>query len=186
METTLEIRRHAKRNPPLANLVREGIERAKGASACHRSYARVVTSQHPRAIQTAVAMGHAVDEEDLTMASMGRLVSEAIMFGTGFAAIQQAIRSDRAAGLCAELQALQLRHHLSQVGPGESLLVVSHGDIAETGIIGLLDGVDAASLGPSLDYCEGARLVFENDRCTYVETLRFDGDMESVGQQLVV
>lgn len=181
---TLEVRRHAKRKPPLANLTTEGIARAKAASACDRSYALVITSALPRAIQTAVAMGHGVDQEDWTLGSMGPLVGESIIFDAGFAAIQQAIRSDRAAALYAELQALQLRHYLAQVEPGESVLVVSHGGIAEAGILGLLGTVDMSGFGPSLDYCEGARLEVVGDRCTSVQLLRFDGDREYNGPHL--
>ncbi len=181
---TLEIRRHAKRNAPLANLTNEGIARAKQASACNRAYAHVVTSPIPRAIQTAVAMGHGVGEEDWTLGSMGALVSESIIFDASFASIQHAIRSNRAAGLYAELQALQLRHHLTQVEPGESVLVVSHGGIAEAGIIGLLPDVDLSRFGPSLDYCEGARLEFVDDRCTHIQILRFEGEREVEGPVL--
>jgi broad specificity phosphatase PhoE len=180
----LEVRRHAKRHAPLANLTNEGIARVKQASACNRSYAHVVTSPIPRAIQTAVAMGHAVDEEDWTLGSMGALVGESIIFDAGFAAIQHAIRTDRTAGLYAELQALQLRHHLTQVEPGESVLVVSHGGIAEAGVIGLLPDVDLSGFGPSLDYCEGARLEFVDDRCTRIQVLRFDGEREVEGPVL--
>jgi broad specificity phosphatase PhoE len=168
----------------MANLTTEGIARAKQASACNRAYAHVVTSPVPRAIQTAVAMGHGVDEEDWTLGSMGALVGGSIIFDDGFAVIQHVIRTDRAAGLYAELQALQLRHHLTQVEPGESVLVVSHGGIAEAGVIGLLPDVDLSGFGPSLDYCEGARLEFVDDRCTRIQVLRFDGEREVEGPVL--
>lgn len=176
--TTLEIRRHAKRTKPLANLTTDGIARAKGASACNRSYAHVVTSQLPHAVQTAVAMGHAVDEEDWTMASMGPLVSRSITLDASFADVQQAVEDDPAAALYAELQALQLRHYLARVDPGESMLVVSHGGVAEAGIIGLLDDADVSDFGPSLDYCEGVRLEIAQDRCVHVHVLRFRDNEE--------
>lgn len=181
---TLEIRRHAKRNTPGANLSLEGIARARQASACAMSYAHVVTSQLPRAIQTAVAMGHAVDEEDWTLASMGSLVGESIVFDSGFAAIQHAIRTDRAAAIYAELLSLQLCHHLDRVEPGASVLVVSHGGIVEAGIIGLLGDVDVSGFGPSLDYCEGARLAWFDGRCQRIDLLRFDGEREYSGSTL--
>lgn len=181
----IEIRRHAKRTKPGANLSTEGMARARRASACDQTYVRVITSQLPHAVQTAVAMGHAVDEEDWTMASMGSLVDESINFDAGFAAIQRAIRADRAAALYAELQALQLRHHLTRVEPGESVLVVSHGGVAEAGIIGLLDGIDVSGFGRSLDYCEGVRFEFDQDRVVRLNLLRFNNDDEEyVGRTL--
>lgn len=183
---TLEIRRHAERHKPGSNLNASGVDLAKRASTRDRAYALVVTSPMPRAVQTAVAMGHGVDEEDWTLASMGRLVSESIIFDAGFAAIHRAIRSDRAAALFAELQALQLRHYLTRVESGESVLVVSHGGIAEAGIIGLLDGANVSGFGPSFDYCEGARLQIDGNRCTSVQLLRFDGNVESCGASLTL
>ena len=178
---TIEIRRHAERHKPGDNLNARGVARARNASARDRLYALVVTSPVPRAIQTAVAMGHSVDETNWFLASMGERVSQALIFDAGFAAIQHAIITDRAAALYAELQALELRHELSRVEPGEAVLVVSHGGIAEAGIIGLLDGIDVAAFGPSLDYCEGARLELVGDRCRHVQLLRFDGDEEREG-----
>lgn len=175
---TIEIRRHAERHRPGDNLNARGVARARNASARDRHFALVVTSPSPRAIQTAVAMGHSVDEDSWFLASMGERVGRKLIFDAGFAAIQQAIRTDHAAALYAELQALELRHELSRVSPGEAVLVVSHGGIAEAGIIGLLDGIGVAAFGPSLDYCEGARLEFEGDRCRRVHLLRFDGNDE--------
>lgn len=172
----LEIRRHAKRHKPGDNLSAEGVARARRASACERSYARVVTSQVPRAIQSAIAMGHAVDEEDWTMASMGPLVSRVITLGASFADIQHAIRTDPAAALYADLQARQLCGHLDQVHPGEAVLVVSHGGVAEAGVLGLVPDIDGDRLGHGLDYCEGARLELDGDRCLRIELLRFDVD----------
>jgi len=175
---TIEIRRHAERHKPGDNLNARGVARARNASARGRSFARVVTSPIPRAVQTAVAMGHSVDADNWFLASMGDRVSQSLIFDDDFAMMQGAIRTDRAAALYAELQALEMRHYLSHVEPGESVLVVSHGGIAEAGIIGLLDGVDLAAFGPSLDYCEGSRLELAGDRCRRVQLLRFDGDEE--------
>jgi broad specificity phosphatase PhoE len=175
---TIEIRRHAERHKPGDNLNARGVARARNASARGRSFARVVTSPIPRAVQTAVAMGHSVDADNWVLASMGERVSQALNFEDDFAVMQNTIRTDRAAGLYAELQALEMRHDLFRVEPGEAVLVVSHGGIAEAGIIGLLDGVDVAAFGPSLDYCEGARLEFAGGRCRRVQLLRFDGERE--------
>jgi broad specificity phosphatase PhoE len=174
---TIEIRRHAERHKPGDNLNARGVARARNASGRDRYYALVVTSPVPRAIQTAVAMGHSVDEEDWTMASMGGAMTD-FPWDDSFAAMQRAIRTDRAAAAYAELQALQLRAFLARVQPGEAVLVVNHGGIAEAGILGLLGDIDAAPLGPSLDTCEGARLELDGDRVVSVRLLRFEGDRE--------
>jgi broad specificity phosphatase PhoE len=174
---TIEIRRHAERHKPGANLNARGVARAGNASARARTYALVVTSPMPRAIQTAVAMGHGVDEEDWTMASMGGALND-FPWDVSFAAMQREIRDNLVAGAWATLQSAQLRYWLSRIEPGEALLVVSHGGIAEAGIIGLLGDTDVSALGSSLGYSEGARLVIEGDRVTGVDLLRFNDDDE--------
>jgi broad specificity phosphatase PhoE len=174
---TIEIRRHAERHKPGDNLNARGVARARNASARDRDFALVVTSPIARAIQTAVAMGHSVDKEDWTMASMGVAMTD-FPWDDSFAAMQQAIRTDRAAAAYAELQALQLRAFLARVQPGQAVLVVNHGGIAEAGVIGLLGDADAAPLGRSFDTCEGARLELDGDRVVSVRLLRYEGDRE--------
>jgi broad specificity phosphatase PhoE len=174
---TIEIRRHAERHKPGDNLNARGVARARNASARDHQFALVVTSPVARALQTAIAMGHSVDAEDWTMATMGGSM-EAFPWDEGFGAIQQAIRSDPVAAAYATHQTAQLRYWLGRIQPGEALLVVSHGGIAEIGILGLLGDVDASPLGPSLDTCEGARLELQGDRVVSIHILRYDGDRE--------
>ena len=111
---TLEIRRHAERHKPGHNLNARGVARARNASARDREFALVVTSPLPRAVQTAVAMGHSVDEEDWTMATMGGSLND-FPWDVSFAAMQQEIRTNPvAAGWTAHLTA-QLRYWLSRI-----------------------------------------------------------------------
>jgi broad specificity phosphatase PhoE len=174
---TIEIRRHAERHRPGVNLNRRGVARARNASARDREFALVVTSPIPRAFQTAIAMGHRVDEEDWTMATMGGSM-RAFPWEDGFGAMQRAIRDDPVAGAWAIRQTAQLRYWLARIDPSEALLVVSHGGIAEVGIIGLFGDANASVLGGSLDYCEGARLELDGERVVGVTMLRFEGDRE--------
>ena len=174
---TIEIRRHAERHKPGSNLNARGVARARNASARDRAFAFVVASPLPRAVQTAVAMGHGVDEEDWTMASMGPAM-EVFPWDVSFGEMQRVIGTDPVAGAYATLQAAQLRQWLSRVESGEAVLVVSHGGIAEAGIIGLMDDTDVSGFGPSLDYCEGARLELDGDAVRSVALLRFQGDRE--------
>lgn len=173
----LEIRRHAERHKPGHNLNARGVARARIASACERDYALVVTSPMPRAVQTAIAMGHGVDEEDWSMTTMGGSL-DAFPWDVSFGAMQQAIRTDPVAGAWVTHLTAQLRYWLARIEPGKALLVVNHGGIAEAGIIGLLGDVDVSGFGASLDYCEGARLGLDGDRVGSVELLRFEDDQE--------
>jgi hypothetical protein len=109
---------------------------------------------------------------------MGEVVSAPIVPAPSFDAIREIMRTDRTVGAYAALQAIYLRRYLSRIEPGESLLVVSHGGIAEIGIIGFLHDVDVGALGARLDTCEGALLELDGDRCRRVSLFRFDGDQE--------
>lgn len=174
---TIEIRRHAERHKPGYNLNARGVARARNASARDREFALVVTSPLPRAVQTAVAMGHGVDEEDWTMASMGGALND-FPWDVSFDAMQRAIRTNPTAGAWATYLTAQMRSWLTRIDPGESLFVVNHGGIAEACAIGLLGDSDATALGPSLDYCEGVRLEIDGDRVIELRVLRFDGNNE--------
>ena len=111
---TIEIRRHAERHKPGDNLNARGVARARNASARDREFALVVTSPITRAVQTAVAMGHSVDEEDWTMATMGGSMNDFPWDGS-FAAMQEAIRTDPVAAAYATHQTAQLRYWLSRI-----------------------------------------------------------------------
>ena len=174
---TIEIRRHAERHKPGDNLNAGGVARARNASARDRDFALVVTSPVPRALQTAIAMGHSVDEEDWIMASMGGALND-FPWNVSFAAMQQAIRTNPVAAAWAASQTAQLRYWLARIQPGEAILVVNPGGIAEVGVLGLLGDDDASPLGRSFDTCEGARLEFDGDRVVGLRLLRFEGDRE--------
>src|SRR5206468_2537395 len=67
---TLEIRRHSFRKQGAGSqLSQEGVDYARRLGASIGPFARVVTSVVPRARETAIAMGFAVDEEIVTLAS---------------------------------------------------------------------------------------------------------------------
>lgn len=174
---TIEIRRHAERHKPGDNLNARGVARARKASARDRTFALVVTSPVARAVQTAVAMGHSVDEVDWTMATMG-VAMDVFPWNADFGDMQRALRDDPVAAAWATHQTAELRAWLSRIDPGQALLVINHGGIAEIGVIGLLGDADASPLGRSFDTCEGARLELDGDEVVSVRLLRFEGDRE--------
>src|SRR4051812_10890120 len=67
---TLEIRRHSMRKQGGGSqLSQEGVDYARRLGASMGPFVRVATSVVPRARETAIAMGFAVDEELVTLAS---------------------------------------------------------------------------------------------------------------------
>src|SRR5215217_30724 len=64
----LEIRRHARRERPAQHLIQRGVDMARTLGAELGPFHRVVTSPLARCVETAVAMGFAVDEEQPALA----------------------------------------------------------------------------------------------------------------------
>jgi hypothetical protein len=48
------------------------------------------------------------------------------------------------------------------ISEGRSALVISHGGVVELGVVGCLSDVDFSTWGDSADYCEGAKLYWDN------------------------
>src|SRR4051812_18346376 len=60
---TIEHRRHTMRAKPGQHLTQEGVDLARRVGDGMGRFDRVVTSRVPRAYETAIAMGYAVDEQ---------------------------------------------------------------------------------------------------------------------------
>lgn len=74
---TLEIRRHSvRKSGGGSQLSQEGVDYARRLGASMGPFAQVVTSVVPRARETAIAMGFAVDYEIVTLASDEELYAE--------------------------------------------------------------------------------------------------------------
>ena len=83
---TLEIRRHTHRNVPQPHLSQTGVDLARRAGEGLGQFDRVVTSTVPRAFETAIAMGYAVDEQIEQLSMMSDEVAAVIQWNAGFAA----------------------------------------------------------------------------------------------------
>src|SRR3954447_26705017 len=87
----LEIRRHAERTKPGQHLSRAGIDRARLAGTSGLPAARGITSPSPRAVQTAVAMGYPVDQEEPLLQTFGSAVTALIAWDCGFMGWQEGV-----------------------------------------------------------------------------------------------
>ena len=58
------------------------------------------------------------------------------------------------------------------VSESRSALVINHGGVVELGVVGCLPGFDFSSWGGSVEYCEGARLYWDEDKFVKAEVLR--------------
>lgn len=168
----LEVRRHSKRNAAQPHLSQEGVSLARrvGNGMCH--FDRVVTSTLPRAFDTAIAMGYAVDYELDELMPADGLVSTEVDLDASYADVARAVKLGRHAAGYAQDMAKLWRELIALAGDGGSVLVVTHGGVIELGVVACLPLADATQWGPAATYCEGARLHFDNDTFVGVEILR--------------
>ena len=169
---TIEIRRHSIRNKPGQHLSQQGVTLARLVGQNLGPFDRVVTSTLPRAFETAIAMGFAVDEQNELMNTTGDFVEAEAPWPLAPADYAKIVRKGTAAARYAN-QLAEIYYQLADyLADGRAALVVNHGGIAELGAIACLPNADHASWGPHFECCEGVRLFWEDGKFMNAEILR--------------
>ncbi len=169
---TIEHRRHAKRTKPSPHINSEGVATARrlGDTYSGRPFDLVVTSTKRRAIQTAVAMGFAVDRTEELLAEIPEALNEIMAWDSGFKELSKALETDEANRWLRKLRTLYLEL-LEQIPDGGKILVVSHGGVVEWSTLACL-GAPAAELGAPIGLCEGVSLTWASGKWTDAQELR--------------
>jgi broad specificity phosphatase PhoE len=168
----LEIRRHAMRVKGSPHLVQAGVDLARQVGTRMGPFERVITSPAPRALETALAMGFAVDEQMEQFASMPDGVDEEVEWPADFATWGAAIRTGGAAARFGKRLA-DLYCAIAEMLPdGGAALIVHHGGIVEAGAVACLPDADHAAWGPYCRCCEGVRLAYDNGDFVEARVLR--------------
>jgi broad specificity phosphatase PhoE len=168
----LEIRRHTYRTKPGQHLSQQGVTLARRVGEGFGPFERVITSTVPRAFETAIAMGFAVDEQVELMSSYSDDVESEVPWPQSPAAYASAIRNGGATARYAN-QLADFYHRLANDLPdGAAALIVNHGGIAEMGAVACLPDVDHAAWGPHFECCEGVRLFWDDGKFVNAEILR--------------
>jgi broad specificity phosphatase PhoE len=179
----LEVRRHSltKHGPGRgrgSRLSAEGVALARRVGESLGPFAAVVTSASPRAVETALAMGFAVD--DTVELPSGYLPGEVDHHDQWRWSHPYRVYADllaRGGGLAAAADA----HRRSWTGTVESVpdgaaaLVVGHGGGIEPGLVACLPDADHRSWGGPFGHCDGARLAFDRGRFVGVQFQRVSG-----------
>lgn len=168
----VEIRRHTMRVKPGQNLSQEGVTLARRVGEGLGPFDLVVTSTIPRAFQTAIAMGFAVQREIEAFSIMSDHVDAEVSWPASFAAYAKAVKKGGATAKFARDQAQILTEIAQSLLENGRALVVSHGGIVELGIIGCLPNEDYQAYGAHCNFCEGARLYFDGQKFIRAELLR--------------
>lgn len=170
----LEVRRHTIRSQSSPHISQDGADLARRVGQGLGKFDRVVTSTLPRAFETAIAMGYAVDEQLGQLSSMSEEVQAVVLRNAGYAAWAKAAANSPVVGLYTQALA-ELLHSIARTLPQNGrALIISHGGIVEAGTIGCLPPTIHIAYGAACSYCEGARLTFDGDTVVNVEILRVE------------
>lgn len=165
--------RHSIRMPPGEHLTHEGVTLARRVGETLREYNLVVTSDIPRAIETAIAMGYGVDRYYTMLGSLMLAETEWDLTVTlDWQTVAKAAKGGLLTAHAARCHADLLRHIASSLQPDGRALVVSHGGVIELGVVGLLPELDYTGWGTACERCEGVRLTFEGSRCVEARLMR--------------
>jgi broad specificity phosphatase PhoE len=168
----VELRRHTIRAKPGQHLNQAGVDLARRVGSTIGPFNRVLTSTIPRAYETAIAMGFAVDEQLVEISLLPDGLEDEVAWDAGFTAFAKgAIQGSRV-----EEYVRQQAHLITQIArslpDNSSALVISHGGVVEAQAVGCLPAADFTTWGAGCDYCEGARLYFDGDQFVGGEVLR--------------
>ena len=178
----LEVRRHSltKRDRGGSQLSQEGVDLARRLGESMGPFARVVTTVSPRARETAIAMGFAVDFEIVTLAMDPEVYADArnspfwgIQGERFFGELSDLVGRDGALGRFAHSLAALWRDVLTPLRDAENALVTSHSGDIESPLVTCFPRADHTSWGRAFAPCEGARLTFD-DHFTEVELIRLE------------
>ena len=169
---TLEIRRHSIRSHSGDHLNQSGVALARMVGQNIGPFDRVITSTLARAFETAIAMGFAVDEQSDLMSTYGRDVEREAPWPLSFDDYSRVLKGGGAATKYAQKLAKYYASIMNFISESRSALVINHGGVVELGVVGCLPGFDFSSWGGSVEYCEGARLYWDEDEFVKAEVLR--------------
>ena len=177
---TLEVRRHSiRKHDGGSQLSQEGVALARRLGAGMGPFVKVVTSVVPRARETALAMGFAVDHELVTLSADPELYAEASVVEWAsaeapFGELAAIIAKGGAFANYAHSMAAVWRDLLTPLTGSDSVLLVGHSGELEAGLIACFPEEDHAAWGQFFGPCEGARLHFANELSYFdgVEILR--------------
>ena len=169
---TIEIRRHSIRATPGQNLSQPGVSLARLIGEEMGRFERVITSPLPRAYQTAIAMGFAVDQTSELLATYGDEVNLECPWPASFSEYAAAVRKNGATARYARSLADFYQELARSMPEGAATLVVNHGGVVELSAVACLPEADLDPLGDYIEYCEGVHLTWEAGAFTRAQILR--------------
>ncbi len=186
----LEVRRHSYTKKGAdrghsSHLSREGVALARKISDQLGPFDRVVTSVVPRTLETALAMGFAVDE---SIPELGQLTEafwaevrrhEHWAWPRPFARYRTLSAAGQQVTAVGRIQIDIWIRNLEMTPPNGSLLVISHGHALEVGLVTCFPSGQLDELSLPFRHCEGFRASYADGEFTRLEIHRNGNDYQS-------
>lgn len=180
---TIEIRRHAftKKGEGRghgSHLSAEGVAQARRIGAQIGPFALVLTSHIPRTLETALAMGFAVDEQIEALGDIPAEVWDEIghqerwAWEEPFVRFAQLVTCGGPMARMGERQRDVWVRALESAPDGGSVLIVSHGRVIEAGLVTCVPEGDFAAWGTPFHHGEGIKMEYEVGRFTNLQFRR--------------
>lgn len=172
-----EVRRHARRERPGQHLIQRGVEMARTLGAELGPFDLVVSSPLARCVETAVAMGFAVDQDRPELAGVdvrGETVPgiDEMVWDEGYAGFARLFKQGGPFADFAREQAAIWLEIARGLPDGGRALIVGHGGFIEGGAIAGFPDADHARWGRTARHCEGVLVGVEDDRFVSVDVVR--------------
>jgi broad specificity phosphatase PhoE len=126
----------------------------------------ILASPSPRALETAIAMGFAVDEQVDALGDIPQEVVDEIghherwSWDSPFSMFAGFVRRGGATARMGRRQHEAWATALEALPKGGSVLVISHGRVIEAGLVTCVPDGDYAAWGGPFHHCEGVRLHY--------------------------
>ena len=180
----LEVRRHSFTKKGDArgrgsHLSGEGVRAARSAGAELGPLAYVAVSELPRTLETAIAMGFAVD--DILPLGAGYSTAEVAhhdqwTWPRPYVRYRELLDGGGPLADAARREFDVWRSAVDRIADGETALIVSHGGRIEPTFVVALPDADVAAWGPPFSHLDGVRIAFDADRVDLVAFYRFGRD----------
>ena len=180
---TIEIRRHSftkkgEQRGHGSHLSAEGVAHARRIGEQLGAFDLVLTSQVPRTLETAIAMGFAVDEQLEALGDIPAAVWDEIghqerwAWPEPFVRFAEFVARGGPTMLLGQRQQTVWAQALESVADEGRVLIVSGGRVIEAGVVTCLPDGDFAAWGPAFSPGEGVSLAYQAGRFTDIEFRR--------------
>jgi broad specificity phosphatase PhoE len=180
---TLEVRRHSftkkgEGRGKGSHLSAEGVALAHAIGQQLAPFDRVFTSTIPRTLETALALGFAVDDQLAALSDISPEVLAEIghhdrwSWPEPFVKFAQLVKQGGPTAQLGQGQRQVWAEALASAPESGRVLIISHGRVIEAGLVAALPNCDFSAWGQPFSHCEGIRLSYTAGEFRDVEFLR--------------